>query len=328
MTRFAAINLAALPTPAAIDNFDIEDILAESTAMFLDVYEQLRVRRPELPEINILNLEFDPVKIVLEVMAYREAYVRALGNDKYKAATLAYSVGTDLDNKVGEIGVERKVIDVGNPNATPPVPPTYESDADLRFRAQLAWEALSTAGPKGAYTFHALTADELVKDAAVFGPEDNGDTEPEEDGYIHPGQVLVVILSHEDGGTASPELIADVLAYLGAENRRPLTDEVLVESAEIEEYEIEAIIKVPPGASAEQVRLAAAAAVQAYADGQFGVGKKVRLSRIAAALYVGDDAGNSPVEDVEITTPATDIVTDARSAPFCTGVTVTVEVVG
>lgn len=319
MTRFAAINLAALSAPEAIEEIDYEVILAEMKAAFLDAYDEFRVRNPSLPAIDVLKLEGEPLNIAFQVMAYREMLVRQIGNDKYKAATLAYATLNNLENKVAELGVERKVIDIGDPNAVPPVPPTYESDFDLRVRAQLAWEALSTAGPKGAYTFHALTADELVKDAAVFGPED--------DEEVTPGQVLVVILSHEDGGVASAELIAAVQAYLADENRRPLTDEVLVESAEISNYAVEAVVKVPPGASAEEVRQAAEDAVTAYVEDQFGVGKAVRLSRIAAALYVSDDAGRSPVEDVEITSPVADVVAGAKQAPFCTGVTVTVEVV-
>jgi len=317
-TRFSAINLSLLPAPNAIEKVEFERILSESKAAFLEIYNALRVRQPSLPIINTLDLETDVINIVFQVCAYREMIVRQVGNDKYKAATLAYATGTDLDNKAAELGVARKLLDVGDPNTTPPIAPVYESDDEFRVRAQLAWEALSTAGPAGAYLYHALTAHEDVLDAAIFGPESGED--------VDPGEVRVTILSREEGGTASPELLEVASEYLSADIRRPLTDSVIVESATISEYEVVATIKVRPGSSAEVVRQAAEAAVHAYVEDQYAIGESIRRSRLAAALYVSDDLGRSPVVDVIITSPAVDVVTGARSAPKCSGITVTAEV--
>ncbi len=318
MTRFAAINLSALPAPAAIEQISFEAILAEMKSAFLAAYEEHRIRNPQLPAIDTLHLETEPLNIAFQTMAFREVLVRQVGNDKYKAATLAYATEADLDNKAAELGVVRKVIDIGDPNATPPIAPTYESDIDFRFRAQLAWEGLSVAGSYGAYLFQTLTAHADVLDAAIFGPESGED--------VNPGQVRVTILSREEGGTASPDLLAAVEAYLSSDLRRPLTDQVLVESATITSYAVEATVKVRPGSSAEVVRKAAEDAVRLYTEQQYGIGQAIRRSRIAAALYVGDDAGRSPVIDVTIASPASDVVTGARAAPKCTGVTVSVEV--
>lgn len=323
MTRFAAINLSRLSPPEAIEQIDYEVILAEMKASFLDVYDQMRVRDPDLPVIDTSHLESSFLAIIFEVCAYRETLVRQVGNDKYKAATLAYATGNDLENKAAELGVVRKTLDIGDPNANPPVAPVYEDDTDFRLRAQLAWEALTVAGSDGAYLFHALTAHDDVLDAAVFGPHSAElDTDTPE-----PGEVLVTILSRKDGGVASEELLAAVEAYLSDELRRPLTDNVTVEAAAVEEYEVDATIKVRPGASAEEVRLAAEKAVQQYVDEQYAINQAIRLSRVAAALYVGDDSGRSPVEDVVITEPQADIPANPRAAPRCVSVTVGVETV-
>ncbi|WP_274626574.1 baseplate assembly protein [Arvimicrobium flavum] len=319
MTRFAAINLATLPAPEAIEQISFEVILAEMKGAFLAAYTEARVRNPELPVIDTLNLETEPLNIAFQTMAYREVLVRQVGNDKYKAASLAFATSNNLEVKAAELGVVRKLIDVGDPNASPPIAPVYESDIDFRFRAQLAWEGLSVAGSYGAYLFQGLTAHADVLDVGVFGPESGED--------VDPGQVRVTILSREEGGTASPELLGAVEAYISGDLRRPLTDHVLIESASITSYAVEATVKVRPGASAEVVRKAAEDAVTLYTEQQYGIGQAIRRSRLAAALYVGDDAGRSPVVDVTITQPAADIVTGARAAPKCTGVTVTVEVV-
>lgn len=316
--RFDDIDLSRLPAPAALTRLDYEAVLAAILASFAAAWEVERARRPDLPAYDTLHLESDPVRILLQVVAYRELLLIGRVNDSWKASRLAYASGTDLDNIAGEFGVRRKLIDPGDPLAAPPVPEAYEHDDDLRRRAQLFAERLTTAGNYGGYYGHALSADDQVLDAAVFGPEAAG---------VEPGQVLVVVQSAAEDGETGEDLVAAVLAYLNAEDRRPLTDQVLVEAAELETYAIEAVVKVRSGASAEAVRAEAEAAVRAYVADRRRIGDPIRRSALAAALYVQDDTGRSPVEDIVITAPAVDVDPGARGFAVCTGVEITAEVI-
>ncbi|WP_211295237.1 baseplate J/gp47 family protein, partial [Novosphingobium guangzhouense] len=91
-------------------------------------------------------------------------------------------------------------------------------------RMVLAPEGYSVAGPEGAYLFHALSADAEVLDATATSPS--------------PGVVIVSILSRLGDGTASAQLVDTVQAYVSADDRRPLTDFVTVQSAQIVPYAV------------------------------------------------------------------------------------------
>lgn len=178
MSRFAAIDLAKLPAPDVVETIDYEAVLAE---MITD----LTARDPAFSGL----VESDPAIKILEVAAYRETLLRQRINEAARATMLAYAGGADLDNLAALLGVARAVLDPGDPEAVPPVAPTYEGDDRLRARAQLALEGFSTAGPAGAYLFHALAASPKAKDVAVSSPA--------------PGDVLVSVLSTDGDGTAA-----------------------------------------------------------------------------------------------------------------------------
>ena len=137
---------------------------------------------------------------------------------------LAYARGSNLDHLGALMGVARLQLDPGVPAEG--IPPTMESDEDLRRRIQLAPEGFSVAGPEGAYIFHALSADGDVLDASATSPT--------------PGSVVVSIMSRTGNGAASSELVAAVQAVLASDNVRPLTDFVTVQSAEIVDFAVNA----------------------------------------------------------------------------------------
>ena len=293
---YTPIDLSTLPAPDVVETLSFETILA---AMLAD----LRTRDPAFTAL----VESDPAYKILEVAAYRELLIRQRVNDGARAVMLAYSTGADLEQLAGLFGVTRKLIDAGDANAIPPVPATYETDASLRYRTQLALEGLSTAGPIGSYVYHALKV-EGVKDVGVQGPPDTD-----------PGDVLVTLLSDDGDGTADSNLIAAVNAALNAEDVRPLTDQVTVQSATIQEYEIIATLYVLPGPDPELVRQASLASVQAFVADRHKVGADIRLSALYAALHVGG------VDRVTLSAPGitSDLVCTAVQAPFCTDITLT-----
>ncbi|MCD9147820.1 baseplate assembly protein [Pseudophaeobacter flagellatus] len=288
---FSAIDLSQLPAPDAVQALDYEATLAEMLA-------DLRARAPAFDAL----LESDPAFKLLELAAYFKVLTLQRVNDAARAVMPAYSTGTDLDQIAVRYGVARLTLDPGDPAALPPIAPTLESDTDLRRRMLLAFEGLSTAGPIGAYIFHALSADPDVADASVQSPA--------------PGEVLITVLSRTGDGSAGPELISAVAAVLNADEVRPLCDQVTVQGAEIVAYAIDASLTVYPGPDSGVVRDTAEAAVSVYVNAQHRLGRDVTLSGLYAALH------QPGVQKVTLASPVADVVADDGQAAYCAGITV------
>lgn len=289
---FTAIDLSRVPAPQVVEPLDFETILSEMQA---DLAERL-------PDMNAF-VESDPAIKLLEVAAYRELLLRQRINEAAQAVMLPYALGTDLENLGALFGVERLVINPGNPNAIPPVPAEYEKDPELRNRIQLSLEGLSTAGPEGAYIFHTLSASGEVLDASATSPT--------------PGTVVVTVLSRTDAGVPSAALLATVNTAINDESVRPLTDYVLVNPAAIINYTIDAKLYFFAGPDREVVMANAQAAALAYTKAQHRLGRDVTLSGIYAALH------QPGVQRVELQSPAESIVVSRQQASHCTAITLT-----
>lgn len=289
---FTAVDLSKLPFPAVVESLDFETILAEMLA-------DLVTRDPTFTAL----VESDPAYKILEVCAYRELLMRQRVNEASKAIMLAYAVGSDLDQIAARYDVERLLLQPEDPDTIPPTPAVYEDDESLRRRVQLAFEGFSTAGPVGAYIFHALGADADVLDVSATSPV--------------AGQVLICVLSRTGDGTAPAETLAAVEATLNDEDVRPLNDTVVVQSAEIVEYAITATIKTFDGPDHEVVMQSVNDSAQAYADNQHRLGRDITLSGVYAALHLDG------VQNVTLSSPLADIVNDDTQAPYCTAITLT-----
>lgn len=294
MAGYTQINLAELPAPDVIEALDFETIL-------LAMRDDLVARFPAIA--GVIDLESEPARKLLEVFAYRELGLRARINSAAKGVMLAYAVGTDLDNLAAIFGVERLQISAGNPSAVPPVPATFETDVEFRRRIQLALEGFSTAGPSGAYVFHALSSDPNVKDVSAVSPA--------------PGDVLVTVLSRIGNGAASPALTSAVMAALTDESVRPLCDTVSVQSAQILTYTITATLYFAEGPDSATIIAASQAAAQAYAEARHRIGLDIARSGILAALHTPG------VERVDLSSPPADITVSTSQAAYCTGITLT-----
>lgn len=291
---YTAIDLSQLAPPDVVEALDFETILAAMKA-------DLTTRAPDLAAV--LALESEPVVKLLQVCAYREVLLRARVNDAARASYLATATGADLDNLAAFYGVARLTLTPADPEAVPPVAAVLEPDDDLRRRAQMAPEGFSTAGPVGAYVFHALSADPDVLDASAVS--------------LLPGDVTVSVLSRTGTGAASPALVATVLAALSAEDVRPLCDTVGVQSAAIVSYAITAQIFCLPGPDRAVVLASAQAAATAYAAAQHRLGRDITLSGVYAALH------QPGVQRVNLISPAADIVISVTQAGHCTAITLT-----
>ena len=283
MAAASPIDLSALSLPDAVEALDYETLLAARRAVLLAL-------APELAEA--LALESEPLIKLLEVGAYRELILRAAVNDSVRAVMLATATGTDLDHLAALLGVERQVLVEADPNAIPPVAEVLEGDTSLRRRVQLAPEGMTKAGTVGAYTYHALRAHGRIRDVGVSSPG--------------PGQVLVTVLSHDDDGQPSAEVLAAVTAVLV--EVRPLCDDATAAAPVFVDFAVAATLHLTASPGAEVVLAAAEAAVAAYLDQARAVGRVVRRSALIAALH------QPGVETVVLTAPAADV------APGITGV--------
>jgi phage-related baseplate assembly protein len=120
------------------------------------------------------------------------------------------------------------VINAGNPDATPPVLPIMEEDSRLRYRTQMALESFTTAGSEQAYLFHTYSASTKVKSSKVDNPK--------------AGEVLITLLSTDGDGTADQRLLDMVRDYVNTDDKRPLTDLLVVQSDEIITYSVNAVV--------------------------------------------------------------------------------------
>ncbi|RON61593.1 baseplate assembly protein [Pseudomonas fluorescens] len=301
MNTFVALDLNQLPAPQIVEHIDYEQILAERRAYAISLW-------PVEQQAEIaarLNMESEPLTKLLEENAYREIIWRQRVNEASVANMLALAKGTDLEQLAANFNVKRLVIQAANPAAVPPVPKRMESDDSLRERAQMAWEGLSTAGPRNAYIFHARSADGQVADATAESPA--------------PAEAVVTVQSVLGDGSASKALLDKVKAYLSDDDRRPLADRLTVQSAQILNYQIKArIYPLSSGPETELVLAAAHAQLLKFVHQRRRLALEVSESIVHSALHV-EGVRKVMLENW------TDIVATRYQAPYCTGIELALE---
>lgn len=293
MARFTAIDLTGLNAPGVVEVLNYEDILQDLKD---DCVQRMAAAGVDY---DVQMLESDPVVKVLEVAAYRELLLRARVNDAARAIMLAYGQKTDLEHLGVYYGVARQLIK----EATASEPAVYEPDNRLRSRIQLAPEALSTAGPEGAYVFHSMSVDPTIKSVTVYQSE--------------PGSIQVLPLVDTGNGTPSEAILKKIRQRLNEQDIRPLTDNVTVRAPIILPYTIAISLVVGEGPDPVVVKNAALTAINAYLSKRHVVGLPIMRSGLTAAAHV---AG---VENVTVISPTTDITPASDEVAYPTSVTVT-----
>lgn len=296
MKTFTPIDLAALPDPEVVELLDFEQILAERKTYAISLWPA-----DEQAEIAArLSLESDPLAKLVQENAYRELLWRQRVNEAALATMLAKAKGADLEQIAANYNVYRLVITP----ATDTADAIMESDDALRERTQMAFEGLSTAGPRNSYIFHARSASGLVGDATAESPS--------------PAVVVVTIQALQGNGSASQALLDIATAYLSDDDRRPVADRLTVQSATVIPYSVTAVLHLSTtGPEAEPIRLAAEAQLDALVNARRRLGVEVSASAIYAALHV------EGVRKVELVGWA-DINPTPAQAAYCTATTVTV----
>ncbi|MBV1842187.1 baseplate assembly protein [Photobacterium ganghwense] len=287
------VDMSQLPKPDVIEQLDYEAILQEWVSRYQAI-------DPDYLGIN----ESDPVYKLLEVAAFREMVMRQRVNDAAHSTMLAYATKQDLDVRGADFDVERLVIEPGDLTAIPPREPVMESDEAFRYRIQLSNRAKNTAGSEDDYEFWALSADGRVKSVRSYSPE----------GTL---TVTVSVLSHEGNGTASADLLAKVDAALTPKSTRPLSDEVVVQSATINEFEVVAELELFQGPDAGEVLKAARSNLEIWLAASHKQGLDLPLDGFYAALRVPG------VYKVHLAAPLGDVINDRFSAGYARSITLT-----
>lgn len=295
------INFESLPKPNFVDEIDYEQILQERKEYLISLFpidEQATVQIQ-------LQRESDPLHKYLQENAYREMLLRQKINEKALATLLAFAKNADLDVWGANFDVARLVITSADNSVTPPLPAIYEKDEDFRYRIQKKLDALSTAGPESAYEFHTLSADSRVADVKCTSPA--------------PAHALITILQrNSDNGASTAELNKKVESYLSAEKIRPTGDRVAVQSVEVINYKIEAVLVTKNVPETDVVLAAAQTNITAYTKTEKRIGKGVFFSDIYSALKL------SGVERVELISPSTEVKISNFQAAFCTEILLSV----
>jgi phage-related baseplate assembly protein len=278
---------------------DLSKLPAPEVIEALDFEAILAARKAKLAELfppiaDYLSLESEPAVKIQELGAYRELLHYARVNDAARAVMVAFARGADLDNLAALIPVTRMA---------------GESDERFRQRVILAPEAYPGAGPAGGLTFHAISADTRVKHVGLSR-------------VPYRGEITVSILSSVDDGAAPADLLDAVRTRLNRDDVRLMTDVITVRPATISPYTIEARLKIGKGPDAALLAAQAEAALTAYTASRHRIGVAVFASALIAAAHV---AG---VEEVDLISPAADIMAAPHVAPWCSGIALAVEVVG
>lgn len=288
-----SLDLSLLPAPQVVEPLDFETLFKQRKATFI----ALSPPQQQAALSQTLNYESEPITKLLQESTYRELVLRQRINDAAQATMLAYAKGADLDQLGANYQVKRLTLQAANPDAIPPSAALTESDSDFRLRIQQAFEGFSVAGCSGAYEFHARSADGRVADASAISPS--------------PACVTLTVLSRENNGAASADLLARVNAALNDENIRPVADRLTVQSATIIDYRIDATLTLYPTPEAEPIRAAAENRLKAYVNAQRRLGRDIRLSAIYGALHV------EGVQRVVLAAPLRDVILDKTQAAYC-----------
>lgn len=288
----STVDLSALPAPPVLEELDFEQAYQEELAAF----------RLYMGDNWTAELESDPVLKLLEQGVYRRIQNRARVNDAAKALLLAYAIDGDLDQLAGNVRLKRLVIQEENLNTVPPTPRVMESHDALRERVQLVYEGLTTAGPRNSYILHARNASALVADATAESPA--------------PAEVVVTVLHLQGNGVAEQLLLDAVMAYLSDDDIRPVGDRLTVQSAQVIEYRVDAVLYMAgTGSENEAILATAQKRLQDWINPRRRLGVEVPRSAIDAQLHI------SGVRRVDLLNWQ-DIKPTKYQAAYCVGFTV------
>lgn len=329
MSTMLIPGLNQLAEPEIVKVEEFEPLLQEFGE---EVIAFVRARDPAKAVRLAETLENDGELLVMAMQAFTlriQAHERRW-NERIKQMLAWWSEGSNLDARAADMGLERRVLSEGDPNAFPVVPPVMESDEDLRLRYYLAPHA-PAAGSRLQYRREALTLGERAL-VSVEAPKagqvvvtytftEDGFAAQVKDAngrFTSPGRVTVTVLGRDGDGTPSTELLDATRKHFARDDVRPETDLVIVQAAEIRRYRIRAIAWINPGPDSGLTQTAAVAAMQAYATARHRLESYIDPAWIDAGLIA---AGAERLQRLE---PLAPIECAAHQAPYCEAIEIEV----
>ena len=290
------LDLSRLPAPTLAET-DFEARLHDLLARFKAFWTEARALRPDLPAYDVEMLETDPAVILSEEFAYGDIRVRQAINDAANALRLAKAAGGDLDHIAATYHrTTRKLIVPANPQAG--IPALYESDDDLRSRAQLAPEALSDMGlTPGGYVYRVRTA--FADRIKHVYPINRG-----------AGRVELRVLARTGDGTVGPALLTEIIDAFRAEEGAQTTDVLTILSAEIAHVAAGVTLILPPGPDPTVVKAQARSNLIALGAALHRLNAPFYREALSAAAHVG------PTITVRVDAPVLDRLRAPEVAPY------------
>lgn len=265
MSSFTLNDLAALPRPEIIESLEFEVILARRKARFIELCIAAGI------DYTTINLESDPVAILLQEASYEEIVLRARGNDIARDPYLFFTSGAALDH-------------LGAFYDTTRMP--GEDDTRYKTRIILGIQGRSTGGTAPRYAYIAMSASIRVASAVVY----TIGTSP---------QVNVAIFATDNNGVADAPLIATVQAALNAADVRMVNDTIVVRSAVVRVVNVVANIWLTPAAS-DALLTTLGDSIKAQWQAEGALGRDLTISWLISRLMV------SGVHRVAVTAPSAD----------------------
>ncbi|WP_295894942.1 baseplate J/gp47 family protein [uncultured Bartonella sp.] len=322
MSRFIAPNLNDLGDVPAVEDVGFENIKSGRDAFLIAALKKIGLN------YDVTSLETDPLVIAFsEGGGYSEIKIRQRVNEAIRSLSLVTAIGGDLDHLgTTYAGISRLVYE--NDKKDRPDDSDWneekgkwvESDDAYRNRILLAFEAFSTAGPEGAYVFHALELDGIrdVADAAVYSEEDAAtysDTmfsdaysmglkktpfaNRKEGAPVLAPEVLVVVAPTQNYGDADQTLLDRVFKAVTAADTRPIGDNVRIEAAKKHKYNINVSLYYAAGADVAALKTEAEKRLLAYAKARRRIGLAIQRDVIGGRAAVGDGVTVNVIEPAE-----------------------------
>lgn len=318
-----------LAEPAVVQSPGFEAWLVEFKQIVIDTVAASDPALAEQVRETLANEAEVSTKIVEACVTVLGNYVRR-DNELAKQQLAWWAVDSNLDAKVADLGLERQEIDPGDPEASPPVPPTHEDDAHLRLRYYLAPHA-PAAGSRMHYRHEGLTLGGRAR-VSVNAPRAGTVVvtyELNDDGFAAqvkdvtgrrtaPGEVMVTVLARDGDGTPSAALLDAARAHFSREDVCPETDSVTVQAAEIVRYRVKAVAYVNSGPDPALTHETSQANVQRYAAEHHNLEDRIDRTWLDYELHA---AGAVQVEVIE---PSEAIICGAHQAPYCEGIDIEV----
>lgn len=322
------LNQLAEPEIVKVEVF--EALLAEFKA---DVLAYVRERDPESATrvAEALENEGELLTMMLQAFTLRIQNHERKYNTRIKQMLAWWAEGSNLDARAADMGLERRVIDEGDPDAFPVVPPVKESDADLRLRYYLAPHAPAagsrlhyrreamTLGERATVTVESPIAGQVVV-TYTFGADAFAAQVKDANGrFTEPGKVDVTVLARDGNGVPSDELLEVTRAHFKRDDVSPETDMITVKAAEVVPYRVRATVFINPGPDSGLTQEAAVAAVAGY------VSDRHRLEGYVDPSMIGYELHAAGAVRIKLLEPLEPIECTHRQAPYCEGIDIEVQ---